>query len=182
MPTSHSHRPGGSWLLLAACSAALLSCASEEIPNFGDPAQVAGGVGGGSTGTTGSGGKCEVDAQCSVSFKDDIFPFLDGTANCAASGCHADGQGNLILEAGDAAGYYDALVAYQLDNPPDVGAYVVPCSPAQSKILCNLKVSDLADNPNGACGVTMPIVAKNGPNEAQLQAIEDWIACGAPDN
>lgn len=174
---------------MLGCSASLGGCATEQIPNYGDPAQVAGGVGGGSSGTTttggdgGSGGSvaCDPDPACAVSFATEIFPVLDTTAKCADSGlCHGNGSapGNLDLTAGDAASYYDALVAYVIDGG---GAYVVPCDPASSQILCNLKATD-GTNPNGECGATMPVAKNDAPTLAQLKKIEDWIACGAPNN
>ncbi|MBK8253859.1 MAG: hypothetical protein IPK82_14495 [Polyangiaceae bacterium] len=177
-----SQRWGGLVATFMVATVGLWSCASEEIPKYGDPAQVAGGVGGGTTSpTTGGSEECVVDQNCDVKFKTQIFPWLDTVAKCADSGCHADGKGNLLLVAGDSDSYYDALTAYELDNAPDVGPYVVPCAPDASKMLCNLKVSD-GDNPHGSCGATMPILAKNGPTLADLSALEDWIACGAPNN
>lgn len=185
MLVPRSTRPGGSCLVLLAVLAGLTGCASEEIPKYGDPARVAGGAGGGGSGAGGSGAggsTCEVDASCAVSFTDDIFPVLDGKAGCAGtSGCHADGKGSLTLLAGDADSYYDGLTAYQINNAPAVGKYIVPCDPAASFLPCNLKVSDGA-NPHTACGSTMPLVATNAPTLEELQDIEDWIACGAPKN
>lgn len=172
------------------------SCASEEIPNYGDPAQVAGGVGGagGSATTTNAGGgtggttssTCDVVEDCDVSFVDDIFPILDkgGTQGCAvttggALPCHSESKGNLTLIAGDPASYYAALLAYDLDDP--AGPYIAPCDPDGSKILCNLQVSD-GEAPAETCGTLMPLVKANAPTQVQLQALKDWIACGAPDN
>jgi len=174
---------GGSWVVLLVIAAGVAGCASEEIPTYGDPARVAGGAGGaaggGSSagGNTGTGGACEVDDACAVSFKDDLFPVLDGTAKCADAGCHVTGIGDLTLEAGNAANYYTQLTKYKLGADP----YIVPCHPEQSKFPCNLKVAD-GMNPQDACGNTMPVATANAPTLAQLKQIEDWITCGAPDN
>lgn len=160
------------------------SCASEEIPRYGDPARVGGGQGG-DTGTTspgggGAGGACEVDAACAVSFKDDLFPVLDQKSNCAFTpGCHGDGKGNLSLTPGDVASYFDGLTQLKLK---DGSSNIVPCDPAGSKLLCNLKVSS-GTNPWGTCGTQlMPLNPVNAPTTDDLKAIEDWITCGAPNN
>lgn len=155
-------------------------CASEEIPRYGDPQRVGGGVGGTTSGTTSSTVACEVDPTCGVSFKDEIFPVLDTKSKCAATpGCHGDGQGNLTLTAGDADSYYTGLTALVLkDGSPNI----VPCDPAGSKMLCNLQISD-GDNPHGTCGSKlMPLNPNNGPTLDDLANIEDWITCGAPNN
>ena len=46
---------------------------------------------------------------------------------------------------------------------------------------CNLAVSDGA-NPHMLCGKLLLTKTSNGVTKAQLQKIEDWITCGAPDN
>ncbi len=178
-------------LVLVALAAAS-GCASEVIPNYGDPAQVAGGVGGaggsvttsndgGGGGTTSTPTECQVDPACAVSFLEDVFPVLDTKGGCAAaSPCHQAGAKGLTLMPGDAAGYYDALTNYTLDDPAD--PYVVPCDPDKSTILCNLQLSGGAENPFGTCGTKMPISPDDGPTAAELDAIKDWIACGAPNN
>lgn len=177
---------GSRGLLLLAfllALAAVWGCASEEIPRYGDPQRVGGGVGGTSTGTTsstGTGGTCTVDTGCNVSFKDDLFPVLDQKAKCAFSpGCHGDGKGGLTLTEGDVAGYYDALTTFKLK---DGSSNIVPCDPADSKMLCNLKVSS-GTNPHGTCGTQlMPPNPANAPTPDELTNIEDWITCGSPNN
>lgn len=172
-------------MLLLLTLAGLWSCASEEIPRYGDPARVGGGQGG-DTGTSsspgggGSGGACVVDAACAVSFKDDLFPVLDGKSKCAFSpGCHGDGKGNLTLTAADVGSYYEGLTKLKLK---DGTSNIVPCDPAGSKMLCNLKVSS-GTNPYGKCGSQlMPLNPVNAPTTDDLKAIEDWITCGAPNN
>jgi hypothetical protein len=164
-------------------------CASEEIPKYGDPAEVAGGVGGsGASGTTtttgsgGSGGACTPDDACAVKFAADVFPILDTTAKCATALCHGDegsSPGGFKVTAGDAASYYGVLTTFVLEGGGD---YIVPCDPDSSKLLCNLKASD-GDNPRGECGKkTMPLSSSDAPTLAQIKDIEDWIACGAPNN
>lgn len=172
----------GPVLVLVGLSA-LWGCASEEIPRYGDPQRVGGGQGGSTTGTTtsgGGGGACVVDMACAVSFKDEIFPVLDGKAKCAsASFCHGASKGNLTLTAGDVASYYDALTTFKLqDGSPNI----VPCDPAGSKMLCNLKVES-GTNPHGMCGSSlMPLNPADAPTLDQLTIIEEWITCGAPNN
>jgi hypothetical protein len=169
-------------LLLAACAGAP-GCASEEIPKYGAPAQVEGTGGGGTGGNTGGGPVCDEDPACAVGFAADVLPTLDVTAKCSEGAlCHGtDGSspGGLTLETGNAASYYDALIDFVLE---DGGNYIVPCDPAASKILCNLQVSD-GPNPHGECGkAAMPVSSADAPSLAQLNDIEAWIECGAPNN
>jgi hypothetical protein len=164
-------------VLLLAAWAAGWGCASEEIPKYGDPSQVIGGGGDGGGGSTSTGTTCQADPACAVSFATDIFPVLNGQAQCAGGGlCHGNGGGGITMTA-DAASFFQVLTTLQMAT----GKYVVPCDPASSQILCNLQVSDGPANPD-ACGAVMPVAAADGPTTAQLKDIEDWIACGAPDN
>lgn len=173
---------GSTALFLLAALAGAWGCASEEIPRYGDPQRVGGGQGGATTGTTTSsaGGACETDSTCGVSFKDDIFPVFDQKAKCAfVPGCHGDGKGGLTLTEGDVASYFDALTAFKLK---DGSSNIVPCDPASSKLLCNLKVSS-GTNPHGTCGTQlMPPNPANAPTPDDLTNIEDWITCGSPNN
>lgn len=162
--------------------AAVWGCASEEIPKYGEPQRVGGGVGGGSggSGTTSSGGACEVDTACAVKFSADVFPILDGKAKCAfVPGCHGDGKGGLTLTENDIPGYYSALTSFKLK---DGSSNIVPCDLEGSKMLCNLRLNT-GDNPHGICGTQlMPPNPTNAPTLDELTIIEDWITCGAPNN
>ncbi len=195
MTSFDSSRPAR-WALLLFGLVAAWGCASEVIPNYGDPAEVVGGVGAGpTTGNGGSGGatttsKCDIDTDCGgVSYAADIFPILNkggGMKSCSKTDgspidCHSESQGMLKLTPGDAAGHRTALLSYVLDSPEGKGAYIVPCDPEGSKIICNLIVSDGA-NPSPPCGKPMPYAKASAPTMAEIQLIKDWIACGAPDN
>lgn len=108
--------------------------------------------------------------------------FAAPAAGCTATGlCHGDGKGNLTLTSGDPAGGRAALMAWTIVKAPQVGKpYVVPGDPAGSGMLCNLKLDDGDGgtvNPWGECGEPMPALGALSPG--QLQAIADWIACGA---
>jgi hypothetical protein len=169
---------------LLVAGAAGWGCASEQIPEYGDPGQVAGGVGGGSDGSTTTGPPCNVDPACAVKFATDVFPALDTTAKCATGAtCHGTSgtsPGGFTVEAGNPDSYYDVLTTFVIEAG---GAYIVKCDPDNSKMLCNLKVTSGDTNPHGACGkVTMPVAPADALTLAQLTAIEDWIACGAPNN
>jgi hypothetical protein len=66
--------------------------------------------------------------------------------------------------------------------------YIVPCDPAASKMMCNLKL-DPVDGTNmyGSCTPTMPKVLMDAVDDAPLSLIElnkiaEWITCGALDN
>lgn len=172
---SSSFRPNCLWVVGIAALAC--ACRSEETVLYGDPANVAGG---GSDNGTATSTMCEPDLNCSVSFQDDVFPILDTKAGCGKTPtCHGDGAGELTLIAGDADNYLTTLSAYTL---LDEGPYIVPCDPDASKLLCNLRPLTGETNPFGTCGSRMPKNAEDGPTEAEINLIKDWILCGAPDN
>ncbi len=163
-------------LLFSAFSA--MGCATETEILFGEPDEIVGA----SAAAVTSGGSCTPNLGCEVSFRDDIFPVLSETARCGSVGCHATAiaQFEFPAEAGDAR---EALLGYNFQGSE---RYVEPCEPTLSRLLCNL---NLGEDPaaGGLCGSPMPKllddnVADAPLTEADLTAIETWIACGAPDN
>ena len=170
----------GAAALLAAV-VALPSCATEESVRFAEPDG-----GSGSPGVT-SGGVCNVDPMCKVSFKNDIYkPIIDGAAGCTAAAlCHGGDtpQGDMILKPDDSTGALSEFLNYQLKKSPGpAGAYIVPCDKAGSRLLCNTAVES-GKNPYGACGTAMPFgSAATKLTIQQLDTLAEWIACGAPDN
>jgi hypothetical protein len=181
---------------MAAASAYALGCSTEDEILFGGPeACIAGRCTGNSTTSTASGGSdCmggDPDAGCAVSFKTDIYDALlseAGKARCADAQCHgdaADPGGDFYFPPKDAAAARTALLSYQLDNP--AGPYVTCAAPAMSKLLCNMFLGVGNTNPYGKCGSTMPQllnpdVGQAVLTQADLELIEDWITCGAPNN
>ncbi len=154
------------------------ACATESEVLFGEPGEI---VGADAAAVT-SGGSCTPDLTCDVSFRDDVFPVLAETARCGDAGCHATAiaQFEFPPEPGPAR---DALLAYVFQGSD---GYVVPCEPAQSKILCNLNLGE-ASEPGELCGSPMPKliddqVADEPLDPDQRAAIVTWIDCGAPDN
>ncbi len=181
---------------LARSSAALValgaaawaaSCASAETINFSNGECVAGGcaqTGGTTTTTTSTGGPCNVNPACTVSFAKDVFAgILDGPAACTATGlCHGDGKGNLLFETGKPSEAYAQLIGYTLlPTPGPVKKYIVPCDPAASGFTCNMALDPGVQNPFGACGSPMPN-GKTRLTQEQLNTIVEWIQGGAPDN
>ena len=187
----------------AVCAALFGGCATEEIPQYGDPAKVIGGVGAtgsgsgaasssGSTSSSGasSSGMCMPDAGCAVSFAMDVFPILEDKAKCSAATCHGVGAGQApVMTAGDAKATVQVLLAHMFNEGPD--PYIVPCNPAASKMICNMKLDSGNDsNPYGPdCLPRMPKVklSDDGVADAplslmELNTIAEWITCGAPDN
>lgn len=166
---------------LVAAVVAFPSCATEESVRFGEPDG-----GSGSPGVT-SGGVCNVDPMCKVSFKNDIYkPIIDGSAGCTGAAlCHGGDtpQGDMILKPDDAPGALSEFLNYQLKKAPGpAGAYVVPCDKAGSRLLCNTAI-DSGKNPYGDCGTAMPFgSAATKLTTKQLDTLAEWIACGAPDN
>jgi hypothetical protein len=153
-------------------------CATETEVLFGEPDEILGA----DAATISSGGSCTPDLSCSVSFRDDIFPVLVETARCSSAGCHATAiaQFEFPENAGDAR---EALLAYVFQGSE---AYVLPCQPEASKFLCNLNLGEAAQ-PGSSCGSPMPkliddAVSDTALSQADYDAIEQWITCGAPDN
>jgi hypothetical protein len=168
---------------LIALSASIASCASEESIKFGLPDAGTAQPSGGAT----TGGACTVNAACKVSFKKDIFtPIVDGPAGCTGTKlCHGGDtpMGDMILVPGDAHAAYVEFVNYTLKAKPGPGgAYLSPCDPMHSQILCNTAISD-GDNPYGSCGTVMPFgSAATKLTKKQLDTLAEWITCGAPEN
>lgn len=172
-----------SFLLILACG-----CATEEEPLFGEPGRVTGGFEGTSVTT---GGTCEVNGACSVSYRQQVYEMMEGPpGSCGAVDCHRDGQGNFVFPA-DPDAAYDSLLAFDL---PGGKPYVVPCEPSISHILCNLKFESDVDHPyvgpgkdfTGGCGSSMPkedaTVGAQPLGQDELDILAEWILCGAPKN
>jgi hypothetical protein len=161
------------------CVVMALGCASEDDVSFGDPENVVGATSGG----VASGGDCEPNLDCDVSFRDDVLPVLVEKARCSAAGCHLTAIGGFAFPetASDAR---SALISYVFQG---ADPYVSPCQPASSKLLCNLAVEDGVAQAFGACGSLMPKLLEDAVDDvpldaAELDALAEWITCGAPDN
>lgn len=164
--------------LFIVASLASLGCETETEVLFGEPDEIVGA----SAATVSSGGSCVPDLSCDVSFRDDIFPALSETASCGSVGCHATAIAQFEFPP-NAGGARQSLIDYVYQGSE---RYIVPCEPTLSRMLCNL---NLGEDPatSGVCGSPMPkllddAVADEPLTEADLTAIETWIACGAPDN
>ncbi|MBK9265199.1 MAG: hypothetical protein IPM54_36135 [Polyangiaceae bacterium] len=129
------------------------------------------------------------DAGCAVSFANNVFPILETKAKCSDAACHAPAAAQPpAMTPSDAAATLQVLLAHKfLEEEAD--AYIVPCDPMASKMMCNLKL-DPAEGMNmyGKCAPTMPKVsALDAVDDAplslmELNTIAEWISCGAPDN
>ena len=163
-------------------------CATEEEVRFGEPGRVTGGF----EGVTVTGGSCQVNGACTVSWRQQIFgQVLDGPPGaCGAIGCHRDGAGNFVFPA-DSDAAYESLLAFDL---PGGRPYVVPCEPALSHIMCNLRLATGVENPyvgpdaafTGGCGSSMPkadaSVGSAPLSQVDLDLLVEWVLCGAPRN
>lgn len=173
-------RAAGAAALVVAATA-VSSCASEESVRFGEPDG-----GSGYPGAT-TGGVCNVDPMCKVSFANDIFkPIIAGSAGCTGAAlCHGGDtpQGDMILKPDSAHDAYLEIVNYQLKKSPGpAGSYVVPCDKKNSRLLCNTSI-DSGDNPYGHCGTVMPFGSgATKLTSKQLETLAEWIVCGAPEN
>jgi hypothetical protein len=191
-------------LLLIGCavSAALFGgCATEEIPQYGDPANLVGsagataGSGEASSSASGSGsgssssGMCMPDPMCMVSFATDVFPILEMKAKCSDADCHAPAAARApVMTPGDAKATHAVLIKHPF-NEDDKMPYIVPCNPMASKMMCNMKLgSGTGLNTYGDCAPRMPkvsamdTVADDYLTQTELNTIAEWITCGAPDN
>ncbi len=121
-----------------------------------------------STPDTGGGGACAVAPTFTS-----IYTQLLATRTCATSGCHATpGQSGLSLN-GSADEVYTALV-----GAPSLGSLlerVKPMSPTDSFLY--LKLSE-AMPPSG---LRMPQTGQALP-ACEIDAVQAWIAAGAPKN
>jgi hypothetical protein len=194
-PVPKSSRLAPAALLLAALLA--MACSTEEDVQFGDPGRVTGGFG--HRASTGAAGNCVENFACSVSWQGDIYSSIftapvGGNApsgGCGESGCHLEGAGGLTFPPDNADEAYFQLKDYQLAGGR---AYVVPCEPSLSHIMCNLKFAPGVDNAfvgddqnfSGGCGSPMPkstdLLQLEPLNQQQLDTIVEWIVCGAPQN
>ena len=128
------------------------------------------------------------DAGCAVSFANNVFPILENKAKCSAADCHAPAAMRPpAMTAGDAKATLAVLLMHPFNEDPSV-PYIVPCDPAASKMMCNLKL-DPAEGTNmyGTCAPKMPKVLMDMVDDAplslmELNTIAEWISCGAPDN
>lgn len=124
-----------------------------------------------------------------VKWSTDVFPILEMTAKCSDAVCHAPAAAQLpAMTAGDAAATYQSLIDHKfLEEPAD--AYIVPCDPNASKMMCNLKLDPIwGTNMYGSCAPRMPKVSLNDAVDDkalsldELNKIAEWITCGAPNN
>lgn len=135
-----------------------------------------GGAGGGNTDQpvcVANGGTLLDGGPCTVSFANDVLPAF-GRSTCATPGCHGGvTPANLPrVEPSEAPAMWTEFAGFTLsDGKP----YINPCSKdkTQSAIGCNLYA-------NGACGVHMPIGGQL--DQADIDKIEQWVECGAPNN
>lgn len=203
-PSHPNFEPQRCWArLIFACAAGaagispalVVACATEEIPTYGDPANLVAGSGSPSdtvtssqttaetsaAQTTSTGGACDVESDCAVSFADNVIPILTAEG-CAKAGCHApDGATPPKLDLASPTAARTAILEYEMKS----GApYVVPCDTEGSAMLCNLALPDGEEHPyrpgGAACGTPMPI--GDTLTSEDLSTIAAWIACGAPDN
>ncbi len=117
---------------------------------------------------------------CTVHWSADIFPKMMSTGawKCANASCHGGVTPPRMTD--DAMATYAALTSF--NGTDSTGKYyIVPCNTdtTVSQIECSLSAT-------GTCGHLMPLTA-NPPgatplSPADLQLIDSWVKCGAPNN
>src|SRR5579883_453894 len=162
--------------------AASSSGSSGGVSSSGGSTSSGGGAsssGGSSSGPPADGGSGDAAARaCSVSWSSQIFPSMGATGKwkCADSNCHGGFQSPRITT--DAGATYTTLAAYTLTQGPQHVAYIVPgnTDPTKSGIECNMSGS--------SCGPQMPITTGGAslPTQQDIQTIDTWVRCGAPNN
>jgi hypothetical protein len=177
---------------------ALVSACNDDAYNetkFGAPAGLAGsplpdpafvgtstaGDGGGtSTATLCNGGPTVSDPACVQKWSDIFTKYVKGTWKCNDTQCHlpsANGAAPFAppISADDAKKAWESLVAYKLANK----RYIDPCTkvPEDSAINCNLAGSCTPKMPETSLGV-----AAVAATPAEMDEVNKWLACGAPNN
>ena len=131
--------------------------------------------------------RCEVafdSAGCTVTFRDDVFPILNGSSaaprsggGCTLPGCHTEGsQGGarLLIPTGvDADGLYAALAA----SKNDAGDPYIAADNPNAWFLCNLeaKVGGGSAMPPTAGLTDSP---DTNDDDTDRAVIEEWVRCG----
>lgn len=189
-------------LALGSTALLVIACTTDyqkglEDPNFGAPNALAGqkqpgsstdlapvgADGGGNNGGGGSnilcvtnGGSVLDGGPCAVSFSKDVLPAL-GRSTCTQTSCHGGATPPTPprIEPSDPAGMWAEFAAFKMNT----GGlpYINPCSTdkAKSGIACNLYAT-------GACGVKMPLGGTPQMPQADIDKIDQWLACGSPNN
>ncbi len=114
-------------------------------------------------------------SACAVSWSSAVYPLLQssGRGQCASVNCHGGASTPAIFD-GDSAGTYATLAAYSLNGHAYISAG--DTTPANSAIECNLGVVQ------PACGALPMPAAPGSLTATDLQTIDAWIRCGAPQN
>ena len=194
-PLMHSRRRSAWLAIAAALLSPTVSCSAADSPNYGPPGgltgkklplPMGGTIGSGaadaaSSATAVDGGSDATDGAgvvCSVSWANDIFPAMAATGawRCADTSCHGGFQSPKM--SADPAVTYASLASYTLALAPQKLRYIMPgaTDPAQSGIECNLAGT--------SCGNQMPLTTTGArlPTAQDVQKVDAWVRCGAPDN
>jgi hypothetical protein len=149
-------------------------------PVFGGGAAPSGEGGSTATATLCNGGPTVSDPACVQKWSDIFTKYVKGTWKCSDVACHlpaASGKPPFEppISADDAKKAWESLVAYKLANK----RYIDPCTktPETSAMNCNLAGSCPPKMPETSLGV-----AALAATPAELDEVNKWLACGAPNN
>jgi hypothetical protein len=133
-----------------------------------------------STSTLCNGGPTVSDDKCVQKWGDIFTKYVKGTWKCSDVACHlpaASGKApyDPPISATDAKKAWESLVAYKLQNK----RYIDPCTktPENSAMNCNLAGSCTPQMPQTGVGV-----AAAAATTAEMDEVNKWLACGAPNN
>jgi hypothetical protein len=121
-----------------------------------------------------AGGGTMVQA-CAVSWSTGVYPLLrsTGPGQCGSTQCHG-GSSTPSISDSDSAATYATLAAFTLNGLAYIAAG--DSNPGDSAIECNLGITP------PACGALSMPAAPGSLSSTNLQTIDAWIRCGAPQN
>jgi hypothetical protein len=113
-------------------------------------------------------------SNCSVKWSTQVFPLFKaaGAGQCASGACHGGSATPTILD-GDSAATYATLTGYTINGKPYIAT---TGAPADSTIECNLGIA------GATCGIAKMPASPGILGSTELQTINNWLKCGAPQN
>jgi hypothetical protein len=182
--------------VFVAVPVAVIACGSEDDTRYGGPAGLSGkkvapvatttttaATGTVSPCTDGGVSTLDGSAGCTVSWSQTIWgKYINGTWQCTNANCHGP-QGSAgtstnspTIDGTNATNAYIALAAWTgINSEP----YINGCStdPGTSAMDCNLNAACSPTMPQAGAGVSPP-----GPTPQEIEDVETWLKCGAPNN
>jgi hypothetical protein len=132
-----------------------------------------GGDGGSSGASSSGGGDGGINANCTVSWANTVYPSFTTDGMCSTAVCHG-GTNAPTINANDPTGTYTTLTKYTINGKAYIAAG--DTNPADSAIECNMSIT------TPACGIAQMPEAPGALNATDRTNLETWLACGSPNN